>query len=100
VYTPAREEEVAKEKFALERYFLNEIPKDVSSVLEIKGIKPLRSGSKFKAAGERGLWTFLYVRKDIVTCFDALGQFRTIPVSKVKRGINRSKREIALEKSS
>lgn len=91
---------MAKEKFALERYFNTDIPKDVKSVLDIKGIKPLKSGSKFKAAGERGLWTFLYVRGDVVTCFDALGQFRTIPVSKVKKGINRSKREIALKKSS
>mgnify|MGYP006276364139 CR=1 FL=1 len=83
------------EKFAIERYFGNEIPSNVKTTLEIKGIKTLKSGAKFKAAGERGLWTFLYVQNDSVTCFDALGQFRTIPIAKVKRGINRSKREIA-----
>lgn len=92
---------MTKEKFALERYFpKGVIPSDVSAVLEIKGIKTLKSGSKFKVKGERGLWTFLYLQGEVVTCFDGLGQFRSISKDKVKKGINRSKREIALEKSS
>lgn len=92
---------MTKEKFALERYFpKGVIPSDVSAVLEIKGVKTLKSGSKFKVKGERGLWTFLYLQGEVVTCFDGLGQFRSISKDKVKKGINRSKREIALEKSS
>lgn len=76
------------------------MPKDVFSFLEIKGIRPLKSGSKFKVANERGLWTFLYVQKESVTCFDALGQFRCINVSRVKRAVNPSKREKAQTKKT
>ena len=91
---------MAKEKdiYALERYFLKDIPKDVSAVLQVEGVRPIKSGGKFKAFGERGLFTFLYVQGDSITCFDSMGQFRALPLSKVKKSVNRSHRERHAEK--
>lgn len=82
------------ELYDLERYFGGDIPKDVSGVLAIEGVRPLKSGSKFKVSGERGEFTFLYTQGDYVTCFDPLGRFLTLPKSKVKRAINRTHRQI------
>ena len=83
-----------KEPYSLQRYFPNAIPNDVVDVLTIEGIRTLRSGSKFKIAGERGEFTFLYAQQNLITCFNPGGQFRLIEIGKVKRAVNRSKREI------
>jgi hypothetical protein len=88
---------VAKEKdiYDIGRYFLKDIPADVSAVLEVEGVRPIKAGSKFKAHNERGLFTFLYIQAGQITCFDPQGQFRALPISKVKRSVNPSKREKA-----
>jgi len=90
---------VAKEKdiYDIQRYFPKDIPEDVSAVLEIDGVRPIKAGNKFKAHNERGLFTFLYVQAGQITCFDPQGQFRALPISKVKRSVNPTKREKAIK---
>lgn len=88
-----------KEIYSLERYFGNSIPNNVSQTLNIDGIRPLKSGSKFKVFGERGDFTFLYAQNNSITCFSSAGQFKVIPINKVKKTVNRSKREIKLSKT-
>lgn len=82
------------ERYDLKRYFGDDVPKDVLGVLTVDGVRPLKSGSKFKVSGERGEFTFLYTKGDSVTCFDPLGRFLTLPKSKVKRAVNRTHRQI------
>ncbi len=90
---------MAKEKdiYDIQRYFPKDIPVDVFAVLEIDGVRPIKAGSKFKAHNERGLFTFLYVQAGQITCFDLQGQFRALPISKVKRSVNPTKREKAIK---
>ena len=90
---------MAKEKdiYDIQRYFPKDIPEDVSAVLEIDGVRPIKAGNKFKAHNERGLFTFLYVQAGQITCFDPQGQFRALPISKVKRSVNPTKREKAIK---
>jgi len=83
----------SKERYSLERYFGSSIPSAVSQTLSIEGIRPLKTGSHFKVSGERGIFTFLYAEGDIITCFDPNGQFKMISTKRVKRSINRPKRE-------
>ena len=82
-----------KRHIRLRKILFKDIPKDVSAVLQVEGVRPIKSGGKFKAFGERGLFTFLYVQGDSITCFDSMGQFRALPLSKVKKSVNRSHRE-------
>jgi len=82
-----------KARYSLERYFGSSIPAAIRSALSIEGIRPLKTGSHFKVSGERGIFTFLYAEGDIITCFDPNGQFKMVSANKVKRSINRSKRE-------
>ena len=82
-----------KDKYDLSRYFGNSIPNNVSQTLDINGLRTIKSGSKFKIHNERGEHVFIYVIGDDVTCFTPAGQFKTIKTTKIKRTINRSKRE-------
>ena len=84
---------MAKSEYDLTRYFGNGVPGDVCQTLEIPGIRVLKPGSKFKIANERGDFTFIYARQDSITCFTPQGQVKTISFDKVKRVLNRSKRE-------
>ena len=86
-----------KEPYSLQRYFSGAIPNDVIDVITIDGIRPLKSGSKFRVYGERGDFTFLYAQQDMITCFNSGGQFKLIHKDKIKRAVNRSKREKYLE---
>jgi len=85
------------ELYDLSRYFGQTIPSTVSQSLTIQGIRPLKSGSKFKVRGERGEFTFLYVQNEMITCFGPDGQFKLISQNKIKRGVNRTRREKMLD---
>lgn len=83
-----------KNLYALERFFNGPVPNDVKSYIQINGIRQLKSGSKFKVCNQRGEYIFLYSRGNSITCFDPLGRFAIIDKTRVKRALNRSRREI------